>query len=162
MQSYTFESKDETPNSKEQSALAFQESEYVADVDKMLDYMTADEQQEIKIVVEAYLHAYKEMPFRVSFEEGRRDTLEIIEMFTTILRRFAYFAKLNADFADISRGDQANLLRAAVLEMCLLRGAACFDSENNRWPSSTMESLKDCPQLRVCKESLNEYRIRQT
>lgn len=136
---------------RDPAAMAFTEHEYVADVDKMLDYMTADEQQEIKTVVETYLHAYQEMPFRVSFEEGRRDTLEIIEMFTTILRRFAYFAKLIPDFSDLEREDQGNLLRAAVLEMCLLRGAACFDTENNRWPSSTMESLKDCPRLRVCQ-----------
>ncbi|CAL8142986.1 unnamed protein product [Orchesella dallaii] len=147
---YTFQGTAKTSTvSKEPTALAFQDSEYVADVEKMLDYMTYEEQLEIKSVVETYLHAYKEMPFRVSLAEGRRDTLEIIEMFTTILRRFAYFSKLVPEFADLSRGDQGDLLRAAVLEMCLLRGAACFDTENNRWPSSTMESLKDCPQLRV-------------
>ncbi|ODM96695.1 Vitamin D3 receptor A [Orchesella cincta] len=147
---YTFQGTTKSTSvSREPAALAFLDSEYVADVDKMLDYMTYEEQLEIKSVVETYLHAYKEMPFRVSLAEGRRDTLEIIEMFTTILRRFAYFSKLVPEFADLSRADQGNLLRAAVLEMCLLRGAACFDTEKNRWPSSTMESLKDCPQLRV-------------
>lgn len=42
--------------------------------------------------------------------------------FTTILRRFAYFAKLIPDFSALGKNDQGNLLRAAVLEMCLLRG----------------------------------------
>lgn len=85
--SYTFQGSTTSAAAELPGALAFQESEYVADVDQMLDYMTYEDQLEIKSVVETYLHAYKEMPFRVSFEEGRRDTLEIIEMYWDFLAK---------------------------------------------------------------------------
>ena len=112
--------------------------------------MSADERDEIECIVNKYQHSYREIPFRVSQVEGSRSTVEIIQMFTTILRRFAYFTKLLPEFTQLSLNDQSTLLRGSVLEMCLLRGALSFDLKSNRWPKTeNMEFLKDCPQLRV-------------
>ena len=41
--------------------------------------------------------------------------------------RFAYFAMLLPEFSSLPRPDQGMLLRAGILEMCLLRSALCFD-----------------------------------
>jgi len=116
----------------------------------MLKYMTAEEKDEIECIVNKYQHSYREIPFKVSHCQGSRNTIEIIQMFTTILRRFAYFTKLLPEFTALSIPDQSTLLRASVLEMCLLRGALSFDLKNNKWPAvDKLTFLKDCPQLRV-------------
>lgn len=124
--------------------------EYTPDVSQMLNYMNEAEQDCIKDVVEYYRKSYLEIPYRVpKSTDGPRNSLQIVDMFTTILRRFAYFSKLIPEFSELSRDDQGNLLRASVLEMCLLRGALSFDTQNHRWPNTNMELLKHCPQLKV-------------
>jgi len=113
-------------------------------------YLTDVDQTSIKKVVEDYRLAYSKIPYRVPHEtDGPRQPVQIIEMFTTILRRFAYFCTLVPEFQALSRDDQGKLLRESVLEMCLLRGALSFDAQNHRWPNTSMEFLKDCPQLNV-------------
>lgn len=126
------------------------ENEYEPDVGEMLKHMTSEEKNQIECIVNKYQHSYREIPFLVSQCQGSRNTIEIIQMFTTILRRFAYFTKLLPEFTQLSILDQSTLLRAGVLEMCLLRGALSYDLKNNRWPAADkMTFLKDCPQLRV-------------
>jgi hypothetical protein len=101
-------------------------------------------------VVEDYWTAYRVIPYSVPEEtEGPRETIQIIEMFTTILRRFAYFSTLIPEFTSLSGEDQGKLLRESVLEMCLLRGALSFDVQNHRWPNANLGFLKNCPKLRT-------------
>ncbi|XP_021952466.1 retinoic acid receptor beta isoform X2 [Folsomia candida] len=125
-------------------------TEYIPNVDEMLNYMSAEEQRNIREICEYYRIAYDKIPYNVpKTTEGLRNTLQVIGMFTTILRRFAFFSKLVPEFRDLNREDQGNLLKASVLEMVMLRGALSFDIENHRWPNTNLEFLKNCPQLRV-------------
>ncbi|ODM89795.1 Ecdysone-inducible protein E75 [Orchesella cincta] len=97
---------------------------------KVLKRMTHEDQKEIRLVLQRYSKASVEIPFRVSLSENPKPNLETIDMFTTLLRRFTYFSTLFPEFAALSKEDQCNLLRSAILKMCFLRGVACFDNEN--------------------------------
>ena len=70
-------------------------------------------------------------------------------MFGTLIRRFAFYSRLMADFANLSPNDQGILLKGGVLEMCLLRGALVYDPLNNRWPNVNMSIYKDAPILKL-------------
>jgi len=115
----------------------------------MLEYMTKGERDEIETIVIKYQQAFKDIPYKVPNKDGPRDSVEIVSMFTTIIRRFAHYMKQLDDFKSLSSTDQLKLLRASVLEMCMLRSALSFDLKNNRWPDPNNELMKNCPQLRV-------------
>ncbi len=70
-------------------------------------------------------------------------------MFGTLVRRFAFYARLMPDFTSLPFDDQSNLLRGGVLEMCVLRGALVFDPVNNHWPNVNMSMYKDSPVLKL-------------
>lgn len=59
-------------------------------------------------------------------------------MFGTLIRRFAFYARLMPDFASLPFQDQGNLLKGGALEMSVLRGALAYDPLNNRWPNTNM------------------------
>ena len=70
-------------------------------------------------------------------------------MFSTLIRRFAFYARLMPDFASLPFQDQSNLLKNGVLELCVLRGALVYDPVNNRWPNTNMSMYNDAPLLRL-------------
>ena len=70
-------------------------------------------------------------------------------MFGTLIRRFAFYSRMMADFSSLPFQDQSILLKGGVLEMCLLRGALVFDPETNRWPTANMSMYKDMPILKL-------------
>ena len=70
-------------------------------------------------------------------------------MFGTLIRRFAFYARLMADFSSLPFQDQSILLKGGVLEMCLLRGALVFDPQTNCWPNANMSMYKDAPVLKL-------------
>lgn len=70
-------------------------------------------------------------------------------MFGTLVRRFAYYARLIPDFASLPYNDQTNLLKGGVLKMCLLRGALVFDPTTNQWPNVNIPMYKDAPVLNL-------------
>ena len=70
-------------------------------------------------------------------------------MFGTLIRRFAFYARMMADFTSLPSQDQRALLKGGVLEMCMLRGALVFDPVNNRWPNTNMSLYKDTPVLKL-------------
>ena len=70
-------------------------------------------------------------------------------MFGTLIRRFAFYSRLMADFSSLPFADQKNLLKGGVIEMCVLRGALVFDPVNNRWPNTNMSMYKDAPSLKL-------------
>ncbi len=70
-------------------------------------------------------------------------------MFGTLIRRFAFFSRMMADFSSLPFQDQSCLLKGGVLEMCLLRGALVFDPQTNRWPTANMSMYKDMPVLKL-------------
>ncbi|CAG7721516.1 unnamed protein product [Allacma fusca] len=121
------------------------------DVADMLKFMSVEDQSEIETLVMKVHESYIDIPYQVSQAPQSRISIEIIEMFTTILRRIVYFHKNLADFSQLSQEDQSTLLRQGVLEMCMLRSALTYDFKNNRWPMQTgnMEFLRNCPVLRV-------------
>lgn len=69
-------------------------------------------------------------------------------MFGTLIRRFAYYARLMPDFTSLPSDDQRLLLKGGVFEMCLLRGALVYDADNNRWPNTRLALYKDAPVLK--------------
>ena len=70
-------------------------------------------------------------------------------MFGTLIRRFAFYARLMADFSSLPFQDQSSLLKGGVLEMCVLRGALVYDPLQNRWPNANMSMYKDAPVLKL-------------
>ena len=70
-------------------------------------------------------------------------------MFGTLIRRFAFYARLMADFSSLPFQDQSCLLKGGVLEMCVLRGALVYDPLKNRWPNANMSMYKDAPVLKL-------------
>lgn len=70
-------------------------------------------------------------------------------MFGTLIRRYAYYARLMPDFASLPFNDQSILLKGGVLEMCLLRGVLVFDPVNNHWPNVNMAMYKNAPVLKL-------------
>ena len=68
-------------------------------------------------------------------------------MFGTLIRRFAFYSRLMADFSSLPFADQRNLLKGGVLEMCVLRGALVFDPVNNCWPNTNNSMHKDTPTI---------------
>ena len=70
-------------------------------------------------------------------------------MFGTLIRRFAFYSRLMADFANLPFSDQSILLKGSALEMCLLRGALVFDPQSNRWPNVNMAMYRDAPTLKL-------------
>lgn len=70
-------------------------------------------------------------------------------MFGTLVRRFAFYARMMADFASLPNEDQRILLKGGVFEMCLLRGALAFDPINNRWPNTNMSLYKETPVVKL-------------
>lgn len=70
-------------------------------------------------------------------------------MFGTLIRRFAYYARLMADFSGLPFTDQSILLKGSALEMCLLRSALSFDQHANRWPNVNMAMYRNSPTLKL-------------
>ena len=68
-------------------------------------------------------------------------------MIGTLIRRFAFYSRLMADFSSLPFADQRNLLKGGVLEMCVLRGALVFDPVNNCWPNTNNSMHKDTPTI---------------
>ncbi|KAK7069111.1 Ligand binding domain of hormone receptors [Halocaridina rubra] len=124
---------------------------YEPDISSMLEFMTAAERDEIERAVRNYRRAYNEVPYRndlKEFNEGR-PSVQIINMFTTVVRRFAFFARLFPEFCNLPAQDQGTLLRGGILEMSLIRGVQSFDTEHNRWPDTSHQMYKDAPTLRI-------------
>jgi hypothetical protein len=72
-----------TTNSEEQ-----EETEYSPNVEEMLNYMSIQEQKDIQDACEFYRLSYERIPYDVpKTSQGTRNSLEVIGMFTTILRR---------------------------------------------------------------------------
>ena len=70
-------------------------------------------------------------------------------MFGTLIRRFAFYSRMMADFSSLPFQDQSILLKGGVLDMCLLRGALVFDPQTNRWPTANMSMYKGMPILKL-------------
>jgi hypothetical protein len=115
----------------------------------MFKYMSPEEKAQIESILFKYHDSYMKIPYTVPKTNGNRGPVEVIKMFTTIIRRFALFCTGVEDFSRLTTPDQQNLLRAGVLEMCLLRSAHVFDMDNNRWPAYDKHYMKDCPSLRL-------------
>ncbi|KAK8747683.1 hypothetical protein OTU49_016531, partial [Cherax quadricarinatus] len=124
---------------------------YEPDPDTILEHMTVAERDEVERAVMNYRRAYSQVPYRQNLKQCNvgRPSVQIINMFTTIVRRFAYFARLFPEFCDLPPQDQENLLRSGILEMSLIRGVQSFDTENNRWPNTKQQLYKDAPTLNV-------------
>ncbi|XP_071521137.1 uncharacterized protein [Panulirus ornatus] len=122
----------------------------------MLDHMTAEERDEIERAVLRYRRAYNDVPYRHDLKNCSvdRPSIQIINMFTTIVRRFAYFARLFPEFCDLPSQDQGNLLRGGILEMSLIRGVQSFDTEHSRWPDTNHQLYRDAPTL--CVEDMKK------
>ena len=74
---------------------------------------------------------------------------QVMEMFGTLIHRYAFYSRMIEDFMRLPFNDQGLLLKGGVLEMCLLRGALTFDPENNRWPNVNMSIYKNAPVLKL-------------
>ncbi|XP_068238167.1 uncharacterized protein [Palaemon carinicauda] len=124
---------------------------YEPDMGAMLDYMTVKERDEVERAVLNYRRAYSEVPYRNDLKEHNvgRPSVQIINMFTTVVRRFAYFARFFPEFCNLPAQDQGCLLRGGILEMSLIRGVQSYDTENNRWPNTNHQMYKDAPILRI-------------
>ncbi|KAK4018470.1 hypothetical protein OUZ56_000521 [Daphnia magna] len=135
----------------EQSPSVAPSNEYEPQVERMIDFMAPLEIKEIESIVTKYMHAYQHVPYRseLRFFDNDRPGVQVMEMFGTLIRRFAFYARLMADFSSLPFHDQSILLKGGVLEMCLLRGALVFDPETNRWPTANMSMYKDMPILKL-------------
>ncbi|XP_069974888.1 uncharacterized protein [Penaeus vannamei] len=124
---------------------------YEPDMATMLNYMTEQERDEVEQAVRNYQLAYHDVPYKNDLKQFNvgRPSVQIINMFTTVVRRFAYFARLFPDFCELPSQDQGSLLRGGILEMSLIRGVQSFDTDNNRWPNTKEQIYKDAPTLRV-------------
>ncbi|XP_042860472.1 inactive histone-lysine N-methyltransferase 2E-like isoform X2 [Penaeus japonicus] len=124
---------------------------YEPDMATMLNYMTEQERDEVEQAVRNYQLAYHDVPYKNDLKQCNvgRPSVQIINMFTTVVRRFAYFARLFPDFCELPSQDQGSLLRGGILEMSLIRGVQSFDTDNNRWPNTREQIYKDAPTLRV-------------
>lgn len=74
---------------------------------------------------------------------------QVMEMFGTLIHRYAFYSRMIEDFMKLPFSDQGLLLKGGVLEMCLLRGALAFDATNNRWPNVNMSIYKNAPILKL-------------
>ncbi|CAL4131276.1 unnamed protein product, partial [Meganyctiphanes norvegica] len=121
------------------------------DISAMLDFMSHQERDEIEQIIIKYRRAYREIPYRKDLREYSTNmpSLQIVNMFTTVVRRFAYFAQLFPDFCELPPQDQSILLRNGILDMCLIRGVQAYDTENNRWPNTNQVIYKDAATLRI-------------
>ncbi|XP_063843661.1 vitamin D3 receptor B-like [Scylla paramamosain] len=106
------------------------------DPNTMLSYMSAAEWEELEQAVRNYRQAYTAVPHSQSVEgwEGKGTSLHIVSMFSTVVRRFAHFARLFPEFSELPSEDQSRLLRYGILEMSLIRGIQSLHTNNDRWP----------------------------
>lgn len=61
----------------------------------------------------------------------------MISMFTTGIRRWATFARSLAEFNGLCREDQATILKAAIMQLSILRAVASFRIDDKEWRVST-------------------------
>ena len=117
----------------------------------MTDYMTVAEIEEIESVVTKYMHSFHQVPYRseLKFFNEDRPGVQVMEMFGTLIRRFAFYSRMIPAFAALPFQDQSSLLKGSVLEMCLLRGALCFDATHNCWPNFNVDLYKNAPRLKL-------------
>ncbi|KAK4018467.1 hypothetical protein OUZ56_000518 [Daphnia magna] len=126
-------------------------SDYEPQIERMVDFLAPVEIKEIESIVTKYMHAYQHVPYRseLRFFDHDRPGVQVMEMFGTLIRRFAFYARLMADFSSLPFPDQSCLLKGGVLEMCVLRGALVYDPLKNRWPNANMSMYKDAPTLKL-------------
>ncbi|KAK4300636.1 hypothetical protein Pmani_027168 [Petrolisthes manimaculis] len=118
----------------------------------LLHYMTTEERDEVEQAVRNYQLSYTDVPYLSDLLSGwkeGRPSVQIVAMFTTIIKRFAYFARLFPAFLDFTSHDQETLLRTGILEMSLIRGVQTFDTSNNRWPDSSHLLYHSAPTLKA-------------
>ena len=127
------------------------EPEYQPRIDQMTEYLSPAEIKEIEDIVTKYLHSYQHVPYRTELKHYDEDRpgVQVMEMFGTLIRRFAFYSRLIPSFAGLTFQDQSTLLKGGVLEMCLLRGALVFDAANNCWPNINVQMYKDAPRLKL-------------
>ncbi|KAK3856512.1 hypothetical protein Pcinc_037168 [Petrolisthes cinctipes] len=125
---------------------------YEPDPATLLHYMTTEEWDEVEQAVRNYQLSYTDVPYLSDLLSGwnvGRPSVHIVAMFTTIIKRFAYFARLFPAFLDLTSHDQETLLRTGILEMSLIRGVQTFDTSNNRWPDSSHLLYHSAPALKA-------------
>ena len=71
-------------------------------------------------------------------EGGVRSRARILELFFTSVQQLSCFSQKLSVFSKISPTDQEKLLRAAVLEMCLVMSGFSYDCANNCWPDASL------------------------
>lgn len=133
------------------TATSIDDQPYEPVVERMIDHMSIAEIKEIEEIVAKYLYAYEKVPYRneLKYYNDDRPGVQVMEMFGTLIHRYAFYSRMIEDFIRLPFTDQSLLLKGGVLEMCLLRGALAFDPANNHWPNVNMSIYKNAPVLKL-------------